>query len=205
MPGLLAEPHAVLRDADKRRGHGDARDLRHGDGRAGDVALAGRRLFGRRRGKLRSPDGGRVAGGGGRRASDHDDVLLAQGVLVDAAVELDDLLDGVEVGHVDPEGRLDGQEGHALGARGRGERARVLEDVGRGEVGEHAGEVDASLDGRLAAGLLDGFEVRGDAGDEGVRRVGAELEHQGKDHELGWVVCGSNVSLRCMVLQAETG
>ena len=108
-----------------------------------------------------------------------DDVVAAQRVLRQAAVVLDELLDGVVVGDVDLEGSLDGEEGHALGAGGSGKRARVLEDVGGLDGGEDAAEVDAGFDFRLAAGLLDGGEVGGDARDDGVRGLGAELEHEG--------------------------
>jgi hypothetical protein len=39
----------------------------------------------------------------------------------------------------------------------------------------------------VAAGLADGVQVGGYAGDDGVRGLGAELEHEGEDDELGGV------------------
>lgn len=105
----------------------------------------------------------------------------------EAAVVLDDLLDGVVVGDADIEGRLDGKEGHALGARGCGQRARVLEDVGGVDGGEYAAEVNAVRDRGDSAGLLDRIKVRSEAGDDRVRGIRADLEHEGQDDNLGLV------------------
>lgn len=52
-----------------------------------------------------------------------------QGILNIPRVELDNALDAVEVGNTDVERVLHDQKGDAFGARGRGQRAGVLEDV----------------------------------------------------------------------------
>lgn len=85
-----------------------------------------------------------------------DDVIRAERILRKTAVVLDELLDGVEIRDVDLERGLDGEESDALGARGGSQRTGVLEDVGGFDDGEDAAEVDAGLDGGVAARFADG-------------------------------------------------
>jgi hypothetical protein len=102
-------------------------------------------------------DGRRLQGlGSTSKVTDLDHVDLTQAVLDEARVELDDALDAVEVGDANVKRVLDNHEGHALGARGGGQGAGVLENVGGGDLGEHVGEVDAFGDGDLGSGGGDG-------------------------------------------------
>ena len=71
-----------------------------------------------------------------------EEVGLAEGVLGEASVELDDVLDLVEGGNVERERDLGNEEGQALSARRRGERAGVLEERGRCDVVDDLGEVE---------------------------------------------------------------
>jgi hypothetical protein len=73
-------------------------------------------------------------------------VLAAQRILDEARVELDRLLDGVVVLDAEVQRLLDDEERDALCARGCGQRAAVLQDVGRLHARHCLAEVDAGGD-----------------------------------------------------------
>lgn len=205
---LQAVPdHATaLDEASKGRGHRAAGDLGDGD--------SGSRLGGndvdvddRNEGRL-SSSGSRSVGlatagsglgfadgldhggvAGGDLSGNADDVLLAEAVLREARVELDDLLDGVEVVDRDLERVLDNHEGHALGAGGSGERAAVLEHIGGRDVRLEPAEVDALLDLGLGERGFDLGERGRDAGDDWVGFSVAELEHESDNGNLSGIGC----------------
>ena len=190
----MPEAHTTLDDTSvvaalRERG---SRDLGDGDGAASDWCTLNRRSgsFGSRSGLLHNGKGSavvRARSSHNRLSADRNDVIASKGVLAEARVVLDKLLNGVVVGNVDLQRGLNGEESHALGAGRGGEGTGVLEDVGGFHDGEDAREVDALLNGDRAAGLLDGVEVGGDASDDGVGGAGAELEHESEDDDLGLI------------------
>lgn len=143
------------------------------------------------RADLQTSSEGRVSGhhglSGTRHGADGEDVGRAKLVLDEACVELDNLLDGVEVGDADGERVLDNEEGHALGAGRGGERARVLDNVRGLDHGEDVGEVNTALNRRTGSWGGNLGESGGQGGDHGGGLSGGDLEHQADDDELGGV------------------
>ena len=125
---------------------------------------------------------------GSSQRSDFKHVCLAERVLDEAGVELDDLLDGVVVCDTDVERVLDDHEGDALAARGGRERAAVLEDIGRLDLGDDVAEVDAALDVSGRAGSGDLGERGRQRRDDGRRVASADLEHEADDGELSGIL-----------------
>jgi hypothetical protein len=110
-----------------------------------------------------------------RDRTDHDQVLLSEGVLAVARVELDDGFDFVEGVDIDVERLLGDEEHDALGAGRRGQGPGVLEQFGGLDMFDEGGEVEG-LDLGLGAGRCDGGEVGLEAGKERVGGAGCELE-----------------------------
>lgn len=135
--------------------------------------------------------GGRGSGlggvGGARGGADLEHVVLAKGVLDEAGVELDNLLDGGVVGDADGKGLLDNHEGDALSARRGGEGTGVGEDVRPRNGGDDVAVVDSALDHGGAAGGGDLGEGRREGGDDRRGPAGGDFEHEGNNGQLGVV------------------
>jgi len=102
--------------------------------------------------------GDRLHGAGGTRQCANLKYVGGSKVSLDkAGVELDNALDRVKVSDADVKRVLDDHEGDALGARGRGQRSRVLEHLRGLDLSGDIGEVNAAGDGDLGAWGADGL------------------------------------------------
>ena len=159
----------------------------------------------RRRGFLGRCVAGQDGVGGSREGSNLQNVGRAERVLDEARVELDNLLDGVEVGDGDVERILDNQEGNALGAGRGSERAGVLQDLRALQLSLDVGEVDTAGNRGLGAGGGNLGERGRQRCDDGRGLAGRDLEHEGDDGELGGVGNGlvHHVELERVVLVTD--
>ncbi len=123
-----------------------------------------------------------------RHSTDIEHVGLAKRILDEARVELDNLLDGVEVGDGNSERLLDDEESDAFGAGRCREGAAVLLDVRGGERGNDVAEVDARGDFGAGAGFGDGGERGRERRDDGGGVAGGDFEHECDDGEAAFVV-----------------